>query len=80
VLLHPFHQTLFNDDELPFALPQKAGQTHGRPEVFRLLPLTPFGTLEDTDGEMVFEAKIRKSMNGLTKESSDMRGASMNPA
>lgn len=44
VLLHPLHQTLFNDDLLPFALPQKAGQTHGRPEAFRLLPLKPFGT------------------------------------
>lgn len=43
VLLHPLHQTLFNDDLLPFALPQKAGQTHGRPEAFRLLPLTPLG-------------------------------------
>ncbi|KAI9787515.1 MAG: hypothetical protein M1839_000045 [Geoglossum umbratile] len=43
VLLHPFHQTLFNDDELSFALPQKAGQTHGRPEAFRLLSLSPFG-------------------------------------
>lgn len=47
VLLHPFHQTLFNDDLLPFALPQKAGQTHGRPEAFRLLPLKPFGVTGD---------------------------------
>ncbi|KAI8626838.1 hypothetical protein F5Y19DRAFT_478050 [Xylariaceae sp. FL1651] len=68
VLLHPFHQTLFNDDHLPFALPQKAGQTHGRPEAFRLLPLTPFGTTQSVDGAKVFEAKVRKSMNGLVEE------------
>ncbi|KAI1267891.1 hypothetical protein F5Y18DRAFT_273005 [Xylariaceae sp. FL1019] len=68
VLLHPFHQTLFNDDSLPFALPQKAGQTHGRPEVFRLLPLTPFGDTDRSDKtSRDFEAKIRESMNGLAK-------------
>ena len=70
VLLHPFHQTLFNDDDLPFALPQKAGQTHGRPEVFRLLSLTPFGTVENglgTNGSKIFEADLRKSMNGLAR-------------
>ncbi|KAI1127810.1 hypothetical protein F5Y10DRAFT_189087 [Nemania abortiva] len=75
VLLHPFHQTLFNDEELPFALPQKAGQTHGRPEAFRLLPLTPFGTSQDVNGHEVFKAKIRESMNGLVGESSNMRGS-----
>ncbi|KAJ8125712.1 hypothetical protein O1611_g7926 [Lasiodiplodia mahajangana] len=74
VLLHPFHQTLFNDDELPFALPQKAGQTHGRPEVFRLLPLTPFGTSHDVNGREVFKATVRESMNGLADESAAMRG------
>jgi hypothetical protein len=70
-LLHPYHQTLFNDDELPFALPQKAGQTHGRPEAFRLLPLTPFGTAQDglgVNGAKIFEAELRKSMNGLAQE------------
>ncbi|KAI0145505.1 hypothetical protein GGR57DRAFT_300226 [Xylariaceae sp. FL1272] len=72
VLLHPFHQTLFNDDSLPFALPQKAGQTHGRPEVFRLLPLTPFGAADQIDTTMRnFEAKLRESMNGLVKGSVD---------
>ncbi|KAI0118720.1 hypothetical protein GGR51DRAFT_570514 [Nemania sp. FL0031] len=74
VLLHPFHQTLFNDDELPFALPQKAGQTHGRPEVFRLLPLTPFGTSQDVSGREVFKATVRESMNGLADESATMHG------
>ncbi|KAI1169683.1 hypothetical protein F4777DRAFT_192762 [Nemania sp. FL0916] len=68
VLLHPFHQTLFNDDGLPFALPQKAGQTHGRPEVYRLLSLTPFGSAQDVSGHEIFKAKVRESMNGLTKE------------
>jgi hypothetical protein len=71
VLLHPFHQTLFNDAELPFALPQKAGQTHGRPEAFRLLPLTPFGSARtgwDVSGDRVFAADLRKSMNGLAAE------------
>ncbi|KAI8949287.1 hypothetical protein F4801DRAFT_406309 [Xylaria longipes] len=68
VLLQPFHQTLFNDDELPFALPQKAGQTHGRPEVFRLLPLTPFGTCQNVNGHEAFKAEVRKSMNGFADE------------
>ncbi len=71
VLLHPFHQTLFNDDALSFALPQKAGQTHGRPEAFRLLPLTPFGTTQDSlgvNGARIFEAELRKSLNGLAPE------------
>lgn len=72
VLLHPFHQTLFNDDDLPFALPQKAGQTHGRPEAFRLLPLTPFGTGQHYLGvssAKTFKANLRTSMNGLVTES-----------
>ncbi|KAI9767974.1 MAG: hypothetical protein M1840_005286 [Geoglossum simile] len=70
VLLHPFHQTLLNDDELPFALPQKAGQTHGRPEAFRLLSLSPFGTAKYGLGVIeskIFEADLRKSMNGLAQ-------------
>ncbi|KAN0067973.1 hypothetical protein V8E54_013901 [Elaphomyces granulatus] len=70
VLLHPFHQTLLNDDELPFALPQKAGQTHGRPEAFRLLSLSPFGTAKNGLGineSKLFEADLRKSMNGLAQ-------------
>lgn len=77
VLLHPFHQTLFNDDELPFALPQKAGQTHGRPEAFRRLPLTPFGTAQDglgVNGAKIFEAELRKSMNGLAQEGVAVNG------
>lgn len=71
VLLQPFHQTLFNDDDLPFALPQKAGQTHGRPEAFRLMPLTPFGTVQEEGnihGPQVFVAELKESMNGLTQE------------
>ncbi len=78
VLLQPFHQTLFNDDELPFALPQKAGQTHGRPETFRLMPLTPFGTAEDdgsVNGPRVFESELRESMNGLTQEGMAVAGS-----
>jgi hypothetical protein len=70
VLLHPFHQTLLNDDELPFALPQKAGQTHGRPEAFRLLSLSPFGTAKNGLGineSKIFEADLRKSMDGLAQ-------------
>ncbi|KAI0388509.1 hypothetical protein F5Y17DRAFT_201661 [Xylariaceae sp. FL0594] len=76
VLLHPFHQTLFNEDELPFALPQKAGQTHGRPEAFRILSLAPFGNVvvtEGKDGDGVevhtppLKAKLRESMNGLVE-------------
>lgn len=71
VLLQPFHQTLFNDDELPFALPQKAGQTHGRPEAFRLMPLTPFGTAQEEENvhePRVFKVELRQSMNGLPQE------------
>lgn len=72
VLLHPFHQTLFNDPKLGFALPQKAGQTHGRPEGFRLLPLTPFeteahGGPADIAENTIFRATLRKSMNGLAE-------------
>ena len=70
VLLHPFHQTLLNDDELPFALPQKAGQTHGRPEAFRLLSLSPFGTAKNGLGikeSKIYGANLRKSMNGLAQ-------------
>jgi hypothetical protein len=70
VLLHPFHQTLFNDDDLPFALPQKAGQTHDRPEAFRLLSLSPFGMAKNGLGineSKNFEADLRKSMNGLAQ-------------
>jgi hypothetical protein len=93
VLLQPFHQTIFNDDDLPFALPQvsfpgydpdlhfetctfvgrplpnksqKAGQTHGRPGVFRLLPLEPFdsdpGAVEGEDSGRFL---LRESMVGL---------------
>ncbi|KAI0894174.1 hypothetical protein F4806DRAFT_133228 [Annulohypoxylon nitens] len=69
VLLHPFHQTLFNDDALPFVLPQKAGQTHGRPDVFKLLPLTPFGKSGGGVGDVratgPLSAKLRQSMSGL---------------
>ncbi|KAF7502382.1 hypothetical protein GJ744_005960 [Endocarpon pusillum] len=68
VLLHPFHQTLFNDDYLLFALPQKVGQTHGRPEAFRLLSLSPFGTTRDglgIDHGNIFRVDVLQSMNGL---------------
>lgn len=69
VLLHPFHQTLFNDENLLLALPGKAGQTHGRPEVFKLLPLLPFGTKEcesvEADTFEIHSTTLRKSMMGL---------------
>lgn len=82
VLLQPFHQTLFNDDELPFALPQKAGQAHGRPEAFRLMPMTPFGTAdeESVTGPQVFEAELRESMGGLTHEGMAVAGSMQDPA
>ncbi|KAB8268990.1 hypothetical protein BDV30DRAFT_195184 [Aspergillus minisclerotigenes] len=72
VLLHPYHQALFNDDDIPIALPQKAGQTHGRPEPFRLMSLTPFGGEHSggvgVDVARICQAKVRPSMNGLAQE------------
>lgn len=68
VLLLPFHQTLLNDESLTLALPQKAGQTHGRPEAFRLLSLSPFGPEENGPGineSKTFDVDLRQSMNGL---------------
>ncbi|KAB8077257.1 hypothetical protein BDV29DRAFT_64995 [Aspergillus leporis] len=72
VLLHPFHQALFNDDDIPIALPQKAGQTHGRPESFRLMSLTPFAGDHyggvGADVARICQAEVRPSMNGLVQK------------